>query len=237
MKTSKLLSLTILLLCCLLPAQAQVDTTMNYSDFLNDCRNFTRNPQDEVWVVSFWASYNKESLYLIPSIIESSRRYRNKPVRFIMLSTDTRRQSWEGVLNRYNPPGEHILISDQDDYDFLKLAFQHNRLPALFVVEQTGQIRRVKIGDLNALVDALTEELPNVPYYQDDNIAADGGRDNGEEFLPGDDSDWITHTVRRGETLYRIYKKYDVPVKEIKDLNNLRSDRINVGQVLKIKRR
>lgn len=237
MKTSKLLSLTILLLCCLLPAQAQVDTTMNYSDFLNDCRNFTRNPQDEVWVVSFWASYNKESLYLIPSIIESSRRYRNKPVRFIMISTDTRRQSWEGVLNRYNPPGEHILISDQDDYDFLKLAFQHNRLPALFVVEQTGQIRRVKIGDLNALVDALTEDLPNVPYYQDDNIASDGGRDNGEEFPPSDDGDWITHTVRKGETLYRIYKKYDVPVKEIKNLNKLRSDQINVGQVLKIKRR
>jgi len=238
MKTSKLLTLAVLILCWVLPAHAQVDTSMTYSDFLNDCRNFTRNPQEAVWVVSFWASFNPESLYLIPSLIETSNRYRNKPVRFIGISTDVRRQSWEGVLGRYNIPGEQLWLPDKDDYDFLKLAFQHKKLPAIFVVEQTGQIRRVKIEDLNALVDALCKDLPSEPYYKNNSFAENGGRDDGSDDLSGgDNAVWVTHTVRKGDTLYGIYKKYAVSVETIKQLNNLNSNKINVGQVLKIKRR
>lgn len=238
MKTLKRFALTALLLCLLAPMQAQVDTSMHYHDFLNDCKNFTRNPQEEVWVVSFWASYNSASLYLIPSIIETTERYKNKPVRFIWISTDSRRESWEGALSRYNIPREQLWLPSQDDYDFLKLAFQHNKLPAIFVVEQSGQIRRVKIEDLNALVDALCKDLPSEPYYKSEAIAENNGRDEGSSNDEYDlNGDWITHTVRRGDTLYGIYKKYAVPVAEIKQLNNLKSSKIDVGQVLKIKQR
>lgn len=228
------------MLCFIVPTQAQVDTSMKYSDFLNDCRNFTRNPQEEIWVVSFWASFNKESLYLIPSIIETSERFKNKPVRFIWISTDVRRGSWEGVLNRYNMPGEQLWLPEQDDYNFLKLAFQHNKLPAIFVVEQTGQIRRVKIGDLNALVDALSKDLPAEPYYKDESLAQSNGRDEGGSGLDEFDSmqdGWVAHTVRRGDTLFGISKKYAVSVPEIKKINNLKSSRIDIGQVLRIKQR
>lgn len=228
------------MLCFIVPTQAQVDTSMKYSDFLNDCRNFTRNPQEEIWVVSFWASFNKESLYLIPSIIETSDRFKNKPVRFIWISTDVRRGSWEGVLNRYNMPGEQLWLPEQDDYNFLKLAFQHNKLPAIFVVEQTGQIRRVKIGDLNALVDALSKDLPAEPYYKDESLAQSNGRDEGGSGLDEFDNmqdGWVAHTVRRGDTLFGISKKYAVSVPEIKKINKLKSSRIDIGQVLKIKQR
>lgn len=43
-----------------------------------------------------------------------------------------------------------------------------------------------------------------------------------------------TYTVKKGDTLGKIAQKYGVTVKAIKDANGLRSDRINVGQKLKI---
>jgi len=42
------------------------------------------------------------------------------------------------------------------------------------------------------------------------------------------------HTVRSGETLWAIAKKYGVSIDQIKRLNNMRSDNISVGQRLKI---
>ena len=44
-----------------------------------------------------------------------------------------------------------------------------------------------------------------------------------------------THTVQPGETLFRISQQYDVRIEDLRALNNLRSDAIQVGQVLKIK--
>ena len=49
-------------------------------------------------------------------------------------------------------------------------------------------------------------------------------------------SDSFTHTVRRGESLGSIAKKYNVSVSNIKKWNGLRRDNIKVGQKLKIYR-
>ena len=43
-----------------------------------------------------------------------------------------------------------------------------------------------------------------------------------------------THTVRRGETLSSIARKYGVTVSALRQANNISGDRINVGQKLKI---
>ncbi|HTP79950.1 MAG TPA: LysM peptidoglycan-binding domain-containing protein [Bacteroidota bacterium] len=43
-----------------------------------------------------------------------------------------------------------------------------------------------------------------------------------------------THVVRKGETLYDIARAYQIETKKLKLFNNLRSNRITVGQVLKI---
>ncbi len=47
---------------------------------------------------------------------------------------------------------------------------------------------------------------------------------------------WLMHTVQKGETLYRLYVKYNVPVEEIRRLNGLPNNNIKLGQRLKIKR-
>ncbi len=45
----------------------------------------------------------------------------------------------------------------------------------------------------------------------------------------------IKHTVIKGDTLYGIARKYGVPVDKIKELNNLTSNVLNIGQELIIK--
>jgi len=46
----------------------------------------------------------------------------------------------------------------------------------------------------------------------------------------------LKHKVKKGESLIKIAKKYRVWVKDLKKINNLKSDRLYVGQVLCIKR-
>ncbi len=46
----------------------------------------------------------------------------------------------------------------------------------------------------------------------------------------------ISHKVRRGETLSRIARRYHMTVKELKRVNHLRSSRIRVGRIIKVRR-
>lgn len=43
-----------------------------------------------------------------------------------------------------------------------------------------------------------------------------------------------TYTVQKGDTLYRISQNYDVTVEELKSINKLKSDKIYIGQPLKV---
>lgn len=52
-----------------------------------------------------------------------------------------------------------------------------------------------------------------------------------------DDVDFITHTVRRGESLWSISEKYDVTVQEIFRWNNMKKSKIFPGRKLRIKSR
>ncbi len=47
-------------------------------------------------------------------------------------------------------------------------------------------------------------------------------------------NNYINYIVQRGDTLYGISRKYNTTVNEIKNLNNLTSDILQIGQVLKI---
>lgn len=46
---------------------------------------------------------------------------------------------------------------------------------------------------------------------------------------------FITHTVKSGDNLYNIAKMYDTSVSNLIELNNLKSNNLSIGQVLKIR--
>ncbi|KPM50071.1 hypothetical protein AFM12_00070 [Jiulongibacter sediminis] len=45
----------------------------------------------------------------------------------------------------------------------------------------------------------------------------------------------FSYTVKKGDTLFSIAKRNDISVAQLKSLNNLSSNTISVGQVLKVR--
>lgn len=69
------------------------------------------------------------------------------------------------------------------------------------------------------LADAVVKsvlEYKNIPYKEDDKVIKD------------------TYVVSKGDTLYGISKKLDTTVDELKKINNITSNSLSIGQILKI---
>lgn len=77
--------------------------------------------------------------------------------------------------------------------------------------------------------ESIRQTQPSEPGVGSDG----GGRSGGGS---GGGTTTITHTVKRGESLGSIARKYGVTVANIKKWNNLKSDTVHPGQKLKIHR-
>ena len=56
----------------------------------------------------------------------------------------------------------------------------------------------------------------------------------GPDYTPPDTSTTTTYTVKSGDSLYSIAKKYNTTISAITNLNNLTSNNLKIGQQLKI---
>ncbi|MGF1555601.1 glucosaminidase domain-containing protein [Paucihalobacter sp.] len=71
-------------------------------------------------------------------------------------------------------------------------------------------------------------------YEYDDMVLGNKARTSSEVDGSGDNDSTI-HTVKAGDTLYSLSKKYNTSVESIQQLNGLTSTSLSVGQILKIK--
>ena len=229
-----------------LQAQYIPDTTLSFTQFLRECQDFSRGDRQEVWMVTFWASYNSASLYELDDLKTLSSLYQSKPVRFIGISVDKNRGIWEQAILRYQLDWEHMFLPNQDQYNFLRRAFKHRSFPATFIVYTDGRIRRVQdFDELRVELARESVQLPTDDYFSstDDSFDEDdpfaGTRD---EFSTSDDDDdepqdeFILYTIRKGDTLFSIYRKFGVSVAEIKRLNGLKGDKIRAGDQIRLPR-
>lgn len=227
------------------------DTSLTYSTFLKQCQSFTKQVREEAWVVNFWDT-SKPSLDSFTGLKEVYSEFRYNPIRFISISKSNNKSLWRNILAypSIQPPWEQLMVGSGSDYDFLTKAFRHQSLPGIFVVNPQGQVQRVRdAAQLRTVLTPIARELPGRPYSPNGFVATKDIPEPEvmEEDFPDADVDsrnttpaspqWLTHTVRKGETLYRLKIKYGVEVDEIKALNGLNSNSLAVGQVLKIKQR
>ena len=56
----------------------------------------------------------------------------------------------------------------------------------------------------------------------------------GEDYTPPETSNTINYTVKKGDSLYQIAKRYNTSVSVIQSLNNLTSNNLSIGQILKL---
>ena len=43
-----------------------------------------------------------------------------------------------------------------------------------------------------------------------------------------------THKINKGETLHSISRKYDIPLDELKQINHIKGNNIQIGQTIKV---
>ncbi len=237
--------LSIFLSFTLFAQQSVPNQFITYDQFLKECIDFKKQTNiQEVWVVHFWADFDGKSMEQIRPIKALFDRYQNKPVRFVSASIQKVHANWMKSLKRHNMPWEQLNIPREDDLSFIKRAFRYGSLPALFVVDQQGMVRRMKdVNELQTFLQTATTRLPDRPYYKasgtsisnvGSNNSSNANTNNGND-TPNDDG-WVIHVVQPGETLFGLYRKYGVKVDEIKRLNGLTDNTIKVGQRLKIKK-
>ena len=124
---------------------------------------------------------------------------------------------------RYQDTGEYV----RDLQTKLNaLLYYTGPINSIFDLETLNAVKRFQVNnDLTAdgIVGSNTWRVLNLLYG------------NLNECVTNNDSDdYITYTVQSGDTLYGIAKKYNTTVDKIKSLNNLTSNTINVGQVLRL---
>lgn len=80
----------------------------------------------------------------------------------------------------------------------------------------------------------LISFIENFELYRYDELVLDekGYRRDRKEVAYTETPDISTYTVIKGDTLYSIARRHDLSVEELKDLNNLSSNEISIGQEL-----
>ena len=108
--------------------------------------------------------------------------------------------------------------------------------------EGGGSAAQTKAEDLTLSEPSISEfGLEDIEFKDSDfsDFGSDLGGDLGGDLDAGNDTAMMggagggsSHTVSKGETLYRISKQYGVSVQDLKDWNNLSGNIISIGQKL-----
>lgn len=88
----------------------------------------------------------------------------------------------------------------------------------------------ITLNNLNSSLLSIGQQLRIIASK--DNVIPIGSSCYGEGYV---EPTFVTYVVKRGDNLYDIARKYNVSIDSIVKLNNLSSNNLSIGQVLKIK--
>jgi peroxiredoxin len=113
----------------------------------------------KVVLLSFWASWDKNSTYLNPYLIELYNRFHSNGFEIYQVSLDYRRESWVQAIEYEELPW--INVSDLS-YPESVITGNYNiqSLPANYLINKSGVIvgKNLSINDLNSRIPDLISE-------------------------------------------------------------------------------
>lgn len=102
-------------------------------------------------------------------------------------------------------------------------------------IGQIAEIYKVKIADIKNWNNLSSDKIiagSTLKVYSDAGVydlpKTETSKSSSSNFVNQ------VHTVQKGESLYSISKKYNIPVAKLKQLNNMRDNKIVVGQKLRL---
>ncbi len=132
------------------------------------------------------------------------------------------------ALEENKLPRQHLVANGET----LNSIARRYRISSRALANANNVVPKEKLTPGLSLVIPGAEERRAEPVRRE-NAANRRGRNNAA--LVADESGFVTHVVRRGESLWSISEKYDVTVHDIFKWNSLRKSRIFPGKRLRIK--
>lgn len=133
-------------------------------------------------------------------------------------------------------PGQQLkipyntMLDDAFSNDYL--IYTVKKGDSLYSIAKKYNMSVAKLIEINNLKDNIITVGQALKVTSKDNAIPLGSSCYGEGYV---EPKYLTYTVKRGDNLYNIAKEYGVSVESIKALNNLTSNNLSIGQILKIK--
>lgn len=200
-------------------------------DYYNVIRNTKPN---ETIIIEYLNEKNYQEI--IDIIVDSIVSYIKKENTYVVKKGDFLYQ----IAKKYNTTVDEIKKLNNLSSNTLKIG-QNLLIPAKKTststtpVEDNTTIYIVKKGD--SLYQIAKKNNTTVAKIKKlNNLKSDILSINQELKIPKSSEEYILYTVKKGDSLYQISKRYNTTVDEIKKLNNLNSNVLSINQELKIPR-
>lgn len=132
-----------------------------------------------------------------------------------------------------------LVLNNIGDAGQIKRKTYQRRLPEnpnkdyYYILRESGNTEPILIeyGFIDNVRDA-NKLKNNIENYAEAVVKALAEYTNYPYTPPGQEIEYDKYIVKRGDTLYSISKRFNIPINEIKRINSLESDNLNIGQAL-----
>jgi len=144
----------------------------------------------------------------------------------------------EDSIYSYVSRAQHAREAIEEQVEEVSDSFVHvvKRGESLGSIARKYHVTVAKIKQWNHLRRETIHVGQRLTIYRSGAPMAQVGRNNNNNNNNAPAPTVRTHTVKRGETLSSIARKYHCTVNQLKQWNNLSSNTVRIGQKLKIKK-
>ena len=200
------------------------NTTLDYYSVVRNT-----NPNETI-IIEYKNLNNYQDI--VDIIVDSINKYIKKSTTYTVKSGDSLYQ----IAKKYNTTVDEIKKLNNLTSNSLSIG-QILKIPEKEEIIPETNIYIVKSGDslyqiakkYNTTVDEL-KKINNLTS----NILSIGQKITIPTKIAEEETKYDYYIVQKGDNLYQIAKKYNITTKDLKDLNNLTSNLLNIGQKLKV---